>query len=202
VVSFFLADDTERKLTCVDILASSHPQEWHMIQELSKGLNVKSVKRIQNRHLYCSFSVQKEQMEEFFEEQKQKNTHIWRSKQFIYDPDDCWVFHGTDKENAAKINNQGFDRAFAGKNACMYGKGTYFHRDPNYSLKYSNNKTVYLAQVLIGAYHKGTKDAQAPNEIAGTQQRYHSTVDDVDTPQIFVSYKDFRCYPSYLVEFE
>ena len=32
-----------------------------------------------------------------------------------------------------KIQSQGFNRAFAGKNAVVYGKGVYFARDSRYS---------------------------------------------------------------------
>lgn len=50
---------------------------------------------------------------------------------------------------------EGFDTARANDN-CLYGKGIYFAKHADYSLKnyayieYDNSKTVFLASVLIG----------------------------------------------------
>jgi hypothetical protein len=35
-----------------------------------------------------------------------------------------------------------------------------------------------------------------------TGDRYNSVVDDEETPSIFVVFKDYQAYPTYLIEFE
>ena len=40
-----------------------------------------------------------------------------------------WLFHGTEEDTVEKIVQMGFNRSFAGKNMCKYGKGVYFARD-------------------------------------------------------------------------
>ena len=41
----------------------------------------------------------------------------------------AWLFHGTTEATSAKIQVDGFNRSFSGKNATLYGKGVYFARD-------------------------------------------------------------------------
>ena len=91
---------------------------------------------------------------------------------------DYLLWHGTSPDTIDKINNQGFNRSFAGKNgnskmpsmcnywyifnflATVYGRGVYFARDASYSDRYATPdpqgvRRMYLANVLTGEYTKG-----------------------------------------------
>ena len=49
----------------------------------------------------------------------------------------AFLFHGTTADTVPKITQQGFNRAFAGKNAVAYGRGVYYARDASYSDHYA-----------------------------------------------------------------
>jgi len=48
---------------------------------------------------------------------------------------------------------------------------------------------------------KGKEDAPAPDVYKGNEL-YDTTVDDVHTPKIFVTYRDAQAYPEYLIKFK
>ena len=49
----------------------------------------------------------------------------WKYKSSI----EWTLYHGTDCGTLAKTNENGFDRSYCGKNATMYGQGSYFAHD-------------------------------------------------------------------------
>jgi len=118
-----------------------------------------------------------------------------------------WLFHGTDCKTVPKIVSQGFNRAFAGRNATYYGKGSYFARDAGYSLSYTTPdkygiRSMFLCRVAVGDWCQGTQDQVTPDTKPGTNNElFDSTVDDVGDPSIFVVYHDTQAYPEYLVTF-
>ena len=59
---------------------------------------------------------------------------------------------------------------------------------------------MFACSVAIGEYCKGVTDAIAPPARVGTQL-FDSTVDDVFSPSIFVTYHDAQAYPGYLITF-
>lgn len=66
-------------------------------------------------------------------------------------------FNGTSYNVADAICFQNFDFPVSGKNATLYGKGTYFSTTARYSHKYSeldskDNYYIFVAQVLVGRY--------------------------------------------------
>ena len=138
------------------------------------------------------------------------------------------LFHGTASDVCEKINAQGFNRTFAGKNgkspffqyfivtrylytSTFYGKGVYFARDACYSAqeKYSppdaNGLThMYHVCVLTGEYTLGTADTIVPPPKDPQKDRnvlFDSTVNNVQDPTIFVTYNDAQAYPEYLITF-
>lgn len=62
---------------------------------------------------------------------------------------------------------------------------------------------MFASRVCVGEYCKGKNDAREPDpKTHGGYDLYGSTVDDVRTPGIFVTYHDSQAYPQYLVRFE
>jgi len=121
-----------------------------------------------------------------------------------------WLFHGCSGDVTANIIQGGFNRSFAGRNATMYGKGVYFARDasystyPLYSQRDANDvQSIFLARVVVGEYCLGVQDAITPDvRDAATSALYDSTVDNLQNPNIFVTYNDGQAYPEYLVKFK
>ena len=67
------------------------------------------------------------------------------------------LFHGTTSTDPMLVieSHEGLDHRFNGKNATMYGKGVYFHKESRYCHSYahvtpSNTRIILLANVLVG----------------------------------------------------
>ena len=113
-----------------------------------------------------------------------------------------WLFHGTTSDATPNIVRNGFNRSYCGRNATVYGRGVYFAHDMTYSLQSTYSppdskgvKTVIAARVLIGNIEKGA------NNIVEPGVTFHSTVDSVTNPKIFVVYKDYQAIPEYVLRF-
>ena len=99
--------DTLTKTECMchlfDLKTSS--QEFVMVQhKLAVTVNAKkiiSIQRVQNIMLYGQYIARKKAME-ILNPSGTNNEHL--------------LFHGTSADTIAKINSQGFNRTFAGKN--------------------------------------------------------------------------------------
>ena len=68
-----------------------------------------------------------------------------------------FLYHGTPYNVADAICFQNFDFRVCGKNATLYGKGTYFSTSARYSHKYSEPDSkgyyyIFVAQVLVGRH--------------------------------------------------
>ena len=108
---------------------------------------------------------------------------------------------------APKIVEQGFNRSFCGRNATVYGKGVYFARDARYSAQpqYSErdahgHQHIFACRVVVGEYCLGKCDARTPDERSG-HTLYDSTVNNLGSPSIFVTYHDAQAYPEFLIKF-
>jgi len=87
-------------------------------------VQVVGVQRIQSFPLWQSYAVKKETTKK---RDMRHPEHLINNK----DPKGLerqWLFHGTTTAAIPKIIKQGFNRAFAGRNAVAYGKGVYFAR--------------------------------------------------------------------------
>ncbi|XP_076816902.1 protein mono-ADP-ribosyltransferase PARP14-like [Clavelina lepadiformis] len=151
--------------------------------------NLVKIERVQNPALYKQYELKKQ--------------HVERCM-LSDSPAERKLFHGT--TSADDIYKHGFDRGFAGKNATLYGKGTYFHVNSSYSVRYStvNNpstKHMFLARVLTGNFCSGNSGLRAAPICPDTNRAFDSVVDDVKAPSIFVVFKDSSAYPSYLITF-
>jgi Poly(ADP-ribose) polymerase catalytic domain. len=120
-----------------------------------------------------------------------------------------WLFHGTSEETIPLIVQQGFNRAFAGKNAVFYGKGVYFARDSSYSSSRTYSRPdkkgvqrMFMCRVVVGDWCQGTNGALTPDTKPGSLELFDTTVDNERSPSIFVAYHDAQAYPEYLISFK
>lgn len=155
---------------------------------------VTKIERIQNPILWKSIQIKKRDME-------QRNGHQNNEKR---------LFHGTCYTTLTTINELGFNRSYAGKNAACYGNGTYFAVNANYSASntYSKpnpqgEKHMYLCRVLTGDYTLGKQHMIVP-PAKGTVsvQKYDSVVDNPANPSMYVIFHDAQAYPEYLITFK
>ncbi|XP_077979721.1 protein mono-ADP-ribosyltransferase PARP14-like [Glandiceps talaboti] len=157
---------------------------------------IDKIQRIQNPALYRQYFVLKEKMDG-------KNKVGMKNESALY--------HGTNDVTVEKINTQGFNRSFAGKNAAVYGRGSYFAVNASYSATntYSppdkvGKKYVYRAKVLTGDFATGTRDmlVPPPKDPRKPTVTYDSVTNDVNDPEIFVVFNDAVACPEYLIVFQ
>uniref|UniRef100_A0A8P4JZX1 Poly [ADP-ribose] polymerase n=1 Tax=Dicentrarchus labrax TaxID=13489 RepID=A0A8P4JZX1_DICLA len=157
-------------------------------------LTIIKIERIQNPVLWKSLQLRKRDME-------LRNGHQNNEKR---------LFHGTCHDTVAYINNHGFNRSYAGKNAACYGNGTYFAVNASYSASntYSKpnqngEKCMYLCRVLTGDFTLGQQNMIVPPaKGAVSVQKYDSVVDNVARPSMYVIFHDTQAYPEYLITFK
>ena len=99
---------------CHVVPVSPDSQEYKdALQNFQKTLpplkcQIIELRRIQNPYLFQRYSILKSQMKQEVSDKYQLERQL---------------FHGTDKATCDKINHQGFNRSFAGKNGnCTYNK--------------------------------------------------------------------------------
>uniref|UniRef100_A0A3Q0R4U9 Poly [ADP-ribose] polymerase n=1 Tax=Amphilophus citrinellus TaxID=61819 RepID=A0A3Q0R4U9_AMPCI len=122
------------------------------------------------------------------------------------------LFHGTCENTVPIINDRGFNRSYAGKNAAYYGNGTYFAVNASYSARdtYSKpnqngEKFMYVCRVLTGDFTLGQRDMIVPPQKdtgAISTDQYDSVVDNMAKPSMFVIFHDTQAYPEYLITFQ
>lgn len=77
------------------------------------------------------------------------------------------LFQGTSPDAVEAICKQNFDWRVNGKNATVYGQGSYFAVDASYSHNYAKedetrSRFMFLAKVLTGSYTKGERSFRRP----------------------------------------
>lgn len=92
----------------------------------------------------------------------------------------------------------------------MYGLGTYFAVNANYSANttYSVPSTdgtqrMFVTLVLTGYYTQGGSDMTVPPPRGSLDpnDRFDSVVDNMQNPSMFVVFHDCQAYPDYLITF-
>ena len=127
-------------------------------------------------------------------------------------------YHGTAPDVIPKISQQGFNRAYCGKNAVRYGKGVYFALTSGYSNAYAgaNPKKMFVCRVMAGETSQGYNEQLVPEvRVQATNVMFDSTTDRLQAPepiqtgdpaarsnvrQMYVVYHDAQAYPEYLIE--
>lgn len=158
-----------------------------------KGINICNIYRIQNLALWNEYKMKKLNLEK---------THAKKNGRL----DERTLFHGTDSyDTCYGICTNNFDFRLSGKNATVYGKGSYFAASAKYSHNYTRGPVhlMFQAKVLIGSYTKGSGDMTCPPNIPGEgHRRYDSCVDNTTNPSIFVVFDRNQCYPEYLIAYQ
>jgi poly [ADP-ribose] polymerase 10/14/15 len=154
---------------------------------------VTKIERIQNPSLYGQYVLRKRAMDATNPEGHMNEQRL---------------FHGCAQDAVDKINHQGFNRSFAGKNAAVLGRGVYFATTSEYSASdvYSvpnsnGQKFMYYARVLTGESTLGKKELivpppKDPNKPSILYDSVTSTFNNV-----FVVFQDAQSYPEYLITF-
>uniref|UniRef100_A0A8C4S0Z3 Poly [ADP-ribose] polymerase n=1 Tax=Erpetoichthys calabaricus TaxID=27687 RepID=A0A8C4S0Z3_ERPCA len=182
-------------VVCVKL--ESKLKEYRTVEALfRKTCNNKILKieRIQNPCLWNNYQIRKKAFDE-------KNVGVANEK---------LLFHGTSAPTIQTINNHGFNRSFAGKNAAAFGNGTYFAVNASYSASStysvpdaSGNKHMYLCRVLTGVFTNGHGGIVVPpSKSNDPSDLYDSVTDNVAQPGMFVIFHDVQAYPEYLITFK
>ncbi|XP_067405693.1 protein mono-ADP-ribosyltransferase PARP14-like [Emydura macquarii macquarii] len=163
-------------------------------QRTCSSFKIEKIERIQNPFYWQAYQIKKQQMDS-----KNGNTNNERL-----------LFHGTMSGSLTIINNNGFNRSFAGMNAAYFGNGTYFAVNASYSAQdtYSKpdvdgKKYMYLARVLVGEYCVGKQGMITPPSKNSTDPTdlFDSMTDNLTKPSMFVIFNDIQAYPEYLITF-
>ncbi|CAC5401238.1 PARP7S [Mytilus coruscus] len=117
------------------------------------------------------------------------------------------LFHGTDSLDTCRgICTNNFDFRTSGRNATVYGEGSYFAVRAKMSHSYTKAdlptdiRFMFRAKVLVGLFTTGNPSLRRPPEIPGQVHKlYDSCVDKDQDPQIFVVFDRNQCYPEYLI---
>ncbi|XP_060731718.1 protein mono-ADP-ribosyltransferase PARP14 isoform X2 [Tachysurus vachellii] len=172
-----------------DFLQSSQHRDVSPVQ-------VVQIRRIQSQPQWQRYCVLKQAVDKKYPKQK--------NERFLY--------HGTTKEICQKINRNGFNRSFCGRNAVAHGEGTYFAKEAWYSChdQYSNPdenglKYIYRARVVTGSPCKSRAGMKEPDPLDPKDPRagiHDCAVDNFQNPFIFVVFCDAGAYPDYLISFK
>lgn len=192
-------DLMQPNVTSQAFLLQAGTQEYDEIQKLFQASckqTIIKIERIQNPALWSGLQVKKRDMEV-------RNGHQNNERR---------LFHGTSEDTVATINDRGFNRSYAGKNAACYGNGTYFAVNASYSASntYSKpnqngEKFMYVCRVLTGDFALGQQGMIVPPaKGTGTISTglYDSVVDNMANPSMFVVFHDIQAYPEYLITFK
>uniref|UniRef100_A0A3B4ENF2 Poly [ADP-ribose] polymerase n=1 Tax=Pygocentrus nattereri TaxID=42514 RepID=A0A3B4ENF2_PYGNA len=165
-------------------------------KNLNESCKPALIHRIQNKGQWQRYSVLKQEVDKKYPEQI--------NEQFLY--------HGTTKEICQKINNNGFNRSFCGRNAVAHGHGTYFALEAWYSCQHKFSspdenglKYVYRARVVTGMYCRSRRGMKEPDPLDPNDPQaglFDCAVDDLEDPFIFVVFCDAGAYPDYLIIFK
>ncbi|ELU12626.1 hypothetical protein CAPTEDRAFT_90221, partial [Capitella teleta] len=166
--------------------------EFH--KTLREGRTICDIFKIQNLFLWSKFFGKKQSM--------LKKSSVVKELQ---------LFHGTsDPYTVHAIFRQNFDPRVCGKNATIYGKGSYFALEASLSDKYCRSgsqqdvKWMFLVRCLVGRYTKGKKDYTRPppiNPSVPSGDLYDSCVDDLNKPTIYVLFDSDQYYPEYAISY-
>uniref|UniRef100_A0A8C5WDM2 Poly [ADP-ribose] polymerase n=1 Tax=Leptobrachium leishanense TaxID=445787 RepID=A0A8C5WDM2_9ANUR len=156
-------------------------------------MTIVKIERIQNKHLWQTYQIRKQNIDT-----RNGNTN-----------NENRLFHGTDHDSVSKINKNGFNRSYAGRHAAVYGNGTYFAVNAQYSVSYSpadasNLRVMYLAKVLTGMHCLGSRGMVAPPPKSNSDPTdlYDSVTDSAQTPSMYIIFNDIQAYPEYLITFQ
>ncbi|XP_063410877.1 uncharacterized protein LOC134693869 [Mytilus trossulus] len=196
--------DLANEFELVEIVSSFTGEYNDVLSSFQKTMTrgkheVRSIYRVQSRKLWSEFETKKKHMHADAEKDNPTFSSI----------DERTLFHGTDSLDVCRgicINN--FDFRKSGKNATVFGEGSYFARDAKYSHNYTKassdfgDRYMFRAKVLVGKFTQGSSTYRRPPEIPGQSHKlYDSCVDHPVDPNIFVIFDRSQSYPEYLINY-
>lgn len=193
----------EYKLTTLDMKSEEYNIVANHFKLTMKSVSIKRIEKVDNVFLETMYEQTKKML------MKRNPEHT---------PTEYKLFHGTDSNNVQSICRLGFNRSYCGKNGVLFGQGVYFARSAGYSDRYSRKEffqqspffnyqqrncsyNMILAKVLVGVYQLGSQEMKDTSQRPDGNQ-YDSTVDNIQNPTIFVTYRDYRAYPSYIIHYD
>jgi len=146
---------------------------------------ITSIARVQNLNLYNEYQLYRSTLENELGQ---------------IDINEQKLFHGTAHDAVDNICKDGFDWRVCGKNGTVYGQGSYFAMNSSYSSSYARENSsreckMFLASVLLGRYSQGS------HSLVKAPDGFHSVVNNVSYPTIFVVFLIKQAYPEYLISF-
>jgi hypothetical protein len=121
-----------------------------------------------------------------------------------------WVFHGTDAIESIISNPlAGFQPLASGSRlGSVWGSGTYFARDAKYVFggnfcqpAADGTRQILMCLAMTGFPCLGDPDQKGVLPFREKPHRYHSSVDSLSSPEIFIVQHPSAAYPAYLITF-
>jgi len=183
----------------------------HFMATMAGKATIHRIQRVENGHQYEAFLQQKETITEEIADlagvqcaQQQHCSHVVKL-----------LFHGTKEDSSRDIihgKTAGFEPMASGARiGAIWGHGVYFARDAAYSHDYceelpSGERQMLLNHVLVGLSTQGKADIKMYPKIqipcaSNQSSRYHSLVDNPQSPTIFVVSRSNQAYPAYLITY-
>lgn len=122
----------------------------------------------------------------------------------------CWGFHGASEEALESILSDpvaGFQPLASGtRNSTLWGPGTYFARDAKYVADggfcaNDGPRKMLMCLLLAGMPCLGDPEHQGVLPFRQKPHRYHSAVDSLSSPEIYVTQQPGAAVPAYLITF-
>ena len=179
--------------------------ETQFMATMAGRATIERIQRVENGHQYEAYSQQKKTIAEEIADLGMHCPSVERL-----------LFHGSQQDSIQAIihgKTAGFEPLASGSQVgAIWGDGTYFARDAQYSHGYCQalacgKREMLLNRVLVGLSTKGKKGTklypkvQASGASAQSSVLYHSLVDDLQSPTIFVVRHSYQAYPAYLITY-
>jgi hypothetical protein len=115
------------------------------------------------------------------------------------DLNERYAFHGTNEKAIEAIVKEGFKYRFNSRH--LFGRGSYFSTtasyslDPQYASPNANGEQhVIVTRICVGKTVQGTQ-----NLLPSMDDSYQTAVDDMHSPNTFVTFHDDQTFPEFLV---
>lgn len=125
----------------------------------------------------------------------------------------CWAFHGADGEALQSIVTNpvvGFQPLVSGsRNSALWGAGTYFARDAQYVAgshfcgppAVDGTRQMLMCLLMTGIPCLGDPEHRGVLPIRQHPHRYHSSVDSLCSPEVYVVQSPGAALPAYILSF-
>ncbi|KAI7792032.1 hypothetical protein IRJ41_020261, partial [Triplophysa rosa] len=170
-----------------------HPsdRDYARVQDLfcqtMSSFTIRQIERVQNRKLWGIFITKKEAL---------KKTNQERFGERL-------LFHDTKSSLLDVVCCQNFDIGMS--DTSEYGKGIYFSKEAQSCHKNTDEcgvRMMFVCRVLLGHYTRGAFHYCRPPPKNATGDHYHSCVDNLRDPSVFVLFDRSQIYPEFLITYE